>query len=98
LLPSPAAGSADKTVLDDISRSLTAKTSQLEMDLIPRQAAAAAALTAAQALEAAMQTEAAALQAVLRIRIHMFLGLSDPDPLVCCMDPDPDPFIVKQKK
>ncbi len=27
------------------------------------------------------------LQAVLRIRIHMFLGLLDPDPLVRCMDP-----------
>ncbi len=31
---------------------------------------------------------------VLRIRIHrihMFLGLPDPDPLVRGMDPDPDP-------
>jgi hypothetical protein len=42
--------------------------------------------------------------AVLRIRIrihqiHMFLGLLDtyPDPLVRGMDPDPDPFIIKQK-
>jgi hypothetical protein len=37
--------------------------------------------------------------AVLRIRIHMFLGLLDPDPnlLVRCMDPDPDPSITKQK-
>jgi hypothetical protein len=37
---------------------------------------------------------------VLRIRIHrihMFLGLLDPDPLVRGMDPDPDPFIIKQK-
>jgi hypothetical protein len=36
---------------------------------------------------------------VLRIQIHwihMFLGLPDPDPLVRCMDPDPDqnPSIV----
>ncbi len=41
--------------------------------------------------------------AVLRIRIHLFLGLldPDPDPLVRCMDPnpvpDPDPSIIKQK-
>jgi hypothetical protein len=31
---------------------------------------------------------------VLRIRIHrihVFLGLQDPDPLVRGMDPDPDP-------
>jgi hypothetical protein len=31
----------------------------------------------------------------------MFLGLPDPDPLVRCMDPDPDPAsdpsIIKQK-
>ncbi len=27
----------------------------------------------------------------------MFPGLLDPDPLVRGMDPDPDPFIVKQK-
>ncbi len=36
---------------------------------------------------------------VLRIhRIHMFLGLldPDPDPLVRGMDPDPDPSIIKQ--
>jgi hypothetical protein len=37
------------------------------------------------------------LQAVLRIRIHMFLGLPDPDSLVRCMDPDPDPSIIMQK-
>ncbi len=37
------------------------------------------------------------LHTVLRIRIHMFLGLSDPDPLVRCMDPDPDPSIIMQK-
>jgi hypothetical protein len=40
------------------------------------------------------------LLAVLRIRIHMFLGLPDPDPLVRCMDPDPaldpDPSIIMQ--
>ncbi len=37
--------------------------------------------------------------AVLRIRIHrihMFLDLQDPDPLVRGMDPDPDPSIIKQ--
>jgi hypothetical protein len=37
-------------------------------------------------------TFAAQCWAVLRIlihRIHMFLGLPDPDPLVRCMDPDP---------
>jgi hypothetical protein len=39
---------------------------------------------------------------VFRIhRIHMFLGLPDPDPLVRGMDPDPapdpDPFIIMQK-
>ena len=38
---------------------------------------------------------------VLRIRIrihriHMFLGLLDPDPLVRGMDPDPDPSVIKQ--
>ncbi len=40
------------------------------------------------------------LAAVLRIRnririnrIHMFLGLRDPDPLVRGMDPDPDPAL-----
>jgi hypothetical protein len=33
---------------------------------------------------------------VFRIhRIHIFLGLPDPDPLVRGMDPDP--FIIKQK-
>ncbi len=26
----------------------------------------------------------------------MFLGLLDPDPLVRCMGPDPDPSIIKQ--
>jgi hypothetical protein len=41
-----------------------------------------------------------ALKAVLRIRIHrihMFLGLPDPDPLVRGMDLDPDPSIIMQK-
>ncbi len=33
--------------------------------------------------------------AVFRIRIHMFLGLPDPDPLVRGMDPDPS--IIMQK-
>ncbi len=44
------------------------------------------------------------LTAVLRIRIHrihMFLGLLDPDPLVRGMDPDQDPDLdpsnIKQK-
>ncbi len=32
---------------------------------------------------------------VLLILIHVFLGL--PDPLVRCMDPNPDPSIIKQK-
>jgi hypothetical protein len=27
------------------------------------------------------------------LRIHMFLGLQDPDPLVRGMDPDPDPAL-----
>ncbi len=31
----------------------------------------------------------------IRIRIHMFLGLPDPDPLVRGMDPDPS--IIMQK-
>jgi hypothetical protein len=34
---------------------------------------------------------------LLSIRIHMFLGLQDPDPLVRGMDPDPDPSIIMQK-
>jgi hypothetical protein len=41
------------------------------------------------------------LKAVLRIRIrriHMFLSLLDPDPLVKGMDPDPNPSIIKQKE
>jgi len=34
----------------------------------------------------------------IQIRIHMFLGLPDPDPLVRSTDPDPaqDPSIIKQ--
>jgi hypothetical protein len=38
--------------------------------------------------------------AVLRIRvrrIHMFLGILDPDPLVRGSDPDPAPSIIMQK-
>jgi hypothetical protein len=36
-------------------------------------------------------------KAVFRIRrIHVFLGLPDPDRLVRGMDPDPDPSIIKQ--
>jgi hypothetical protein len=35
------------------------------------------------------------IKAVLRIRIHMFLGLPDPNPLVRGMDPDPS--IIMQK-
>ncbi len=41
-------------------------------------------------------------KAAFRIRIHVFLGLPDPDPLVRGMDPDsdpaldPDPSIIKQ--
>jgi hypothetical protein len=34
-------------------------------------------------------------KAMLRIRIHMFLGLLNPDPLVRGMDPDPS--ITMQK-
>ncbi len=36
------------------------------------------------------------IKAVFRIRIHrihVLLGLPDPDPLAKCMDPDPDPSI-----
>jgi hypothetical protein len=34
---------------------------------------------------------------VLWIRIRLFLGLLDPDPLVRGTDPDPGPSIIKQK-
>jgi hypothetical protein len=49
-----------------------------------------------------LQVRGAVPQPVFRIQIrihwiHMFLGLMDPDPLVRGMDPDPDPFIIKQK-
>ncbi len=40
-----------------------------------------------------LKTHQTAFEAV--IRIHMFLGLPDPDPLVRGMDPDPS--ISKQK-
>jgi hypothetical protein len=40
-------------------------------------------------------------QPVSRIRIHMFLGLPDPDPFVRGIDPvpvpDPDPSVIMQK-
>jgi hypothetical protein len=39
-------------------------------------------------------------KAVFRIRInriHMFLGLPDPNPFVRGMDPDPDPSVIMQK-
>ncbi len=32
------------------------------------------------------------------LRIHMFLGLLDPDPLFRGMEPDPDPSITKKQK
>jgi hypothetical protein len=44
----------------------------------------------------AMASMRLAYQAVFRVRIHrinVFLGLSDPDPLVRGMDPDPDPAL-----
>jgi hypothetical protein len=37
-------------------------------------------------------------QVVLRIRIHVFLGLLDPDPLVRDMDPAPDPDLLSSCK
>jgi len=37
------------------------------------------------------------IESVLWIRIHMFLGLLDPDPRVRGMDPDSDPSIIMQK-
>ncbi len=39
------------------------------------------------------------LTPVFRIRIHVFFGLPDPDPLVRGLDPDPalDPSIIMQK-
>ncbi len=30
-------------------------------------------------------------------RVHMFLGILDPDPLVQGTDPAPDPSIIKQR-
>ena len=40
----------------------------------------------------------AVLRILIRIRIHMFLGLLDPDPSVRGMDLDLQPSITKQKK
>ncbi len=37
------------------------------------------------------------IQYVAVFRIHKFLGLLDPDPLVRGMNPDPDPSIIKQR-
>ncbi len=37
------------------------------------------------------------LQSVLRIRIHVFLGLLDPDPEPLVTVKDPDPSIIKHK-
>jgi hypothetical protein len=37
------------------------------------------------------------LEPVLRIRIHIFWGLLDPDPDPLVRGMDPDPFIIKQK-
>ncbi len=34
---------------------------------------------------------------LLGIRIHMFLGLSDPHPDLLYTNTDPDPSIIKQK-
>ncbi len=45
-------------------------------------------------LQCALQARGAVLRFRIR-RIHMFLGLPDPDPLV--RDTDPDPSIIKQK-
>ncbi len=36
-------------------------------------------------------------KSVLGIRLRMFLGLLDPDPLVRGTDPAPNPSIIKQK-
>ncbi len=52
--------------------------------------------------DAYVEVSRASSNAVLRIRIHrihVFLCLLDPDPLVRGMDPDPglDPSIIKQK-
>jgi hypothetical protein len=35
-------------------------------------------------------------QAVLRIRIRMFMDLLDPDPETLVRGKDPDPFIIKR--
>ncbi len=36
-------------------------------------------------------------EAVLRIRIRLFLGLLDSDPLITGTNPDPSPSVIKQK-
>ncbi len=50
-------------------------------------------------LEGMQLLAAEAYSAVLRIRIRMFLGLLDPDPVIRGIDPDldTDPSITKQK-
>ncbi len=48
-------------------------------------------------IEDDLREERQLFSTVLRIRIRMFLGLLDPDPLVRGMVPDPDPSIIKQK-
>jgi hypothetical protein len=56
--------------------------------------------TASQELEALVRQHDLwdyGLKPVLRIRIHMFLGLLDPDPDPLVRDMDPDPSITKQK-
>jgi hypothetical protein len=49
--------------------------------------------------DAYVEVSRASSNAMFRIRIHVFLCLPDPDPLVRGMDPDPglDPSIIKQK-
>jgi hypothetical protein len=37
------------------------------------------------------------LEAVLWIRIRMFVDLVDPDPLVRCTTPAPNHYVIKQK-
>jgi hypothetical protein len=44
--------------------------------------------------ETVRETQQVSLGAVLRIRIHMFLGLLDPDPDLLVRGTDPDPPII----